>query len=271
MRPPALVPDWEESIWTPVREAWDDRGLEYPPRPRQRSLMWPAVRDFGDKVGDWVAEAPHETSSTYEIVEYVLLRAEWERTMEGLFNDLTEEERQAWLDLEQTVRGTFTTSDLMRRARVEGIGLPETDDGENPYRVMLLKTQATLARHAAEAEARGIANAKRPHLKRLLEAARDEGLGLIDIEAELPTVLAWGERTGHLIAAAVGAREAIPFLDQGSYSEMHVKDVYPLGATIRDHCDGLSDLIKRIDPAHGHGVTIEVGFDPDEWSVRATA
>ena len=132
MRPPAVVPDWEEPVWKPVRDAWEERGLEYPPRPRQRALMWPAVRDFGDKVGDWVAEAPHETSATYEIVGYVLLRAEWERKREGLFNELTEDERQAWLDIEETAPGQYTTSELMRRARVEGVGLPETDGGENP-------------------------------------------------------------------------------------------------------------------------------------------
>lgn len=271
MRPPELVPHWDESIWKPVREAWDGRGLELPPSPAQRSKMWPAVRDFSDKVGNWVAEAPHETSSTFEIVQYVLLCAVWERKREGLFDDLTEEERQAWLDIERTPPGYFTTSEMMRRARVEGVGLPETDEGENPYRVMLLRTQATLERRAAEAEAWRNAEAKRPHVKRLLEAARDDGSRLIDIEAELPAVVAWGERTGRLIEAAVGAREAVPFLDQASYIEMHVKGFYPFGATIRDHSAKLSDLIGRIDPPTGWGLEIEARFDPDEWSVWETA
>ena len=131
--------------------------------------------------------------------------------------------------------------------------------------------QAKVERRAADTEALRIAKAKRPHLKRLLEAARDEGSRLIDIEAELPKVLAWGERTGHLIEAGVGAREAIPFHDQGPYNKTRLKDVYPFGATILDHCSKLADLIGRIDPFTGWGLKIEAGFDPEEWSVRETA
>jgi hypothetical protein len=55
MKPPELVPNWDEPAWGPLREAWDQRGLEYPPTAGQRSRMWPMVREFGQKIHDWVA------------------------------------------------------------------------------------------------------------------------------------------------------------------------------------------------------------------------
>jgi len=137
MKPPELVPNWDEPAWEPMRDAWDQRGLEYPPTAGQRSKMWPIVCEFGQKIRDWVAEAPHETSSTFEIVAYVLTCARWERTRQTLFQALTAEEQQEWLDLEENAPQILKTGLVMQRARIQGVGLPNVADVENPFHLML--------------------------------------------------------------------------------------------------------------------------------------
>lgn len=275
MKPPELVPDWDEPAWRPMRDAWDQRGLEYPPTAGQRSKMWPIVREFGQKIHDWVAEAPHETSSTFEIVAYIVTRAGWERTRQTLFQALTDEEQREWFDLEDNAPQIFTTGRLMQRARVEGVGLPNVADSENPYRVMLREAvdqvkglvAAEEAQRAAAAErqqAKAAADAKRPHLMRLLEISRDKGLRLVDDKADITTILDWGERTGELVAAALGPAEARPFLDKDSYRGiLHLSGFSDYDWTIRQHCGKLTALISGIDRAD-----IRADFEPDALPIQ---
>jgi hypothetical protein len=152
----------------------------------------------------------------------------------------------------------------MQRARLEGVGLPNVPDSENPYRVMLREAAEQMKGLVAAEEARRAAAAKRPHLMRLLEISRDRGLRLVDDKADITTILDWGERTGDLVDAALGPAEARPFLDKDSYKGVLLLS----GVTIYDgvlweHCRKLATLISRIDR-----VDIRADFDPDASPVQ---
>lgn len=144
MKMPELLPDWETAGWKPFRDAWDERGLTWPPSTKQRRILWPAVRDFPDLVGEWVEEAPHETSQTYEIVAYVIARLEAERRRVAYLDDFTEEEADEWLRLEKGDPHHSKIPAQLREARLVGRGVPATSNGENPYRVFLHRKVAEM-------------------------------------------------------------------------------------------------------------------------------
>jgi len=132
------MPRWEDKPWEPVRDPWEERGLIYEPKPGQRKLLWPILIEFPDLVGDWVAEAPVDESSTYGVVAYVLAAAKAERLrhrLPELFAALSDEERAHWHE-EERAWPAFC-GNPMREARQAGEGLPDVAPGENPFRVAL--------------------------------------------------------------------------------------------------------------------------------------
>ncbi len=131
------MPRWEDQGWEPVRDAWETRGLTYEPTPPQRRLLWPVLDQFPELVGEWVAEAPLDDSSSYGVVRHVLAAAAAERLrhrLPDLFAELSEEERARWLEAEERW-GTYRNP--MRTARYSGEGLPAVGPEKNPFRVAL--------------------------------------------------------------------------------------------------------------------------------------
>jgi hypothetical protein len=134
------MPRWEDKPWEPVRDAWEERGLTFEPKPGQRKLLWPVLVEFPDRAGDWVAEAPVDDSSSYGVVAHVLAAATAERLrhrLPDLFAELSEEERARWLEAEGA--GPQLFGNPMREARQTGEGLPTVAAGENPFRLALPK------------------------------------------------------------------------------------------------------------------------------------
>ena len=134
------MPRWEDEPWEPVRDNWDARGLAYEPSAGQRRKLWPVLVEFPELVGDWVAEAPVEDSTTYGVVRHVLAAAAGERLRQRLpelFAALSEEERGRWRE-EERAWPRYLKNPLYE-ARQSGKGLPADTAGENPFRLALPK------------------------------------------------------------------------------------------------------------------------------------
>jgi hypothetical protein len=67
-------PTWDHPRWTECRQAWERRGLKYPPTREQRTALWYAVVLFPTKIADWIDGAPRQ-GGTNAIAKYVLAKA----------------------------------------------------------------------------------------------------------------------------------------------------------------------------------------------------
>lgn len=140
------MPDWDEEPWRSAREAWFGRGLELPPTPAQRRLLWPVVESWPQHVADWIEEAPRDpdNETTYAIVGHVLGRGRGEDQRQNhgvLWADLDPAEVERWMAIER--QDWLNDARVLSRARMQGLGLPDSEPGINPYRDLLVAAKAS--------------------------------------------------------------------------------------------------------------------------------